>query len=140
MTDNFSPIVLYDGVCGFCSHSVQTIISLDKLGVIKFAALQGEFAKNVKLRHPELEKIDSIVVIEKLPDGLEKVYVRSDAALCIVKHLGGIWRVLEIAYIVPRFIRDFFYDLFAKNRYKIFGKYESCMIPSPKIRARFIDN
>lgn len=139
MATNNSPVMLYDGVCGFCSQSVQMIIKLDKLGVIKFAPLQGEFGSAAKLRHRELENIDSVVILETKLDGSEQIFVRSDAALRIIKHLGGIWRLLEVGYIIPKAIRDFLYDLFARNRYKVFGKYESCMLPSPEVRARFID-
>ncbi len=137
--DNNSPVMLYDGVCGFCSQSVQVIIKLDKRGVIKFAPLQGQFGQAAKLRHPEIENVDSVIILEKMVDSSERVFVRSDAILQILHHLGGIWRLFKIAYIVPRSFRDFLYDLFARNRYKVFGKYESCMIPSPKVRARFID-
>lgn len=139
MTTSSSPVMLYDGVCGFCAQSVQMIIKLDKLGVIKFAPLQGEFGSNIKLRHKELENIDSVIILETKPDGSEQIFVRSDAILRIARHLGGIWRLLEISYIVPKTIRDFFYDLFARNRYKVFGKYDSCTLPSPEVRARFID-
>jgi len=132
-------VMLYDGVCGFCSQSVQMIIKLDKKGVIKFAPLQGEFGQSAKMRHSEIENIDSVIILEKTVDGQERIFIRSEAVLQILKHLGGAWRLLEIGRIIPRFIRDFFYDLFARNRYKVFGKYESCMLPSPEIRARFID-
>ncbi|MBI4850341.1 MAG: DUF393 domain-containing protein [Acidobacteria bacterium] len=137
--NNHSPIMLYDGVCGFCSQSVQIIIKLDKKGVIKFAPLQGEFGNSAKLRHKELENIDSVVILEANSNGREQIFVRSDAILQITKHLGGIWKIFQIAQIIPKPIRDFLYDLFARNRYKVFGKYDSCMIPSPEIRARFID-
>jgi predicted DCC family thiol-disulfide oxidoreductase YuxK len=136
---NNSPVMLYDGVCGFCSQSVQIIIKLDKIGVIKFAPLQGEFGQATKLHHPEIQKIDSVIILEKMADGSERTFIRSDAILRIAHHLGGVWHLLKIGYIIPRFIRDFLYDTFARNRYKVFGKYESCMLPSPEIRARFID-
>ncbi|KAF0249689.1 MAG: putative thiol-disulfide oxidoreductase DCC [bacterium] len=137
--DNNSPVMLYDGVCGFCSQSVQVIIKLDKRGVIKFAPLQGQFGQAAKLHHPEIENVDSVIILEKMFDSSERVFVRSDAILRILHHLGGVWRLFKIAYIVPRSFRDFLYDLFARNRYKVFGKYESCMIPLPEVRARFID-
>ena len=136
---NQSPVMLYDGVCGFCSQSVQMIIKLDKAGIIRFAPLQGEFGQRAKIRHPEIENVDSVIVLEKDANGVERTFVRSDAILRIAKHLGGFWRFLGIGYLIPRQVRDFLYDQFARNRYKVFGKYESCMIPSPEIRARFID-
>lgn len=134
-----NPVMLYDGVCGFCSSSVQTIIKLDKKAIIKFAALQSQFGESAKLRHPEIANIDSVVLLETVDRDLEKAFVRSDAVLRIAHYLGGIWHITKLGYLVPRSIRDFLYDSFAKHRYKIFGKHDSCMIPSPEIRARFID-
>ncbi|MBK7992085.1 MAG: DUF393 domain-containing protein [Blastocatellia bacterium] len=134
-----SPVMLYDGVCGFCNQTVQTIIKIDKKGKILFAPLQSEFGKAVMLRHPELVQIDSVILLERLSDNSERILVRSEAIITIAKHIGGIWQLAQLTSIVPRALRDFFYDLFAKNRYKVFGKYDSCMIPTPEIRARFID-
>lgn len=134
-----SPVMLYDGVCGFCNQTVQTIIKLDKSGKILFAPLQSEFGKAVVLRHPELAQVDSVILLERLSDNSERILVRSEAIITIAKYIGGIWRLAQLTSIVPRALRDFFYDLFAKNRYKVFGKYDSCMMPTPEIRARFID-
>ncbi len=133
-----NPVMLYDGVCGFCNSSVQTLIKLDKKAIIKFAALQSQFGEAVKLRHPELANIDSVVLLENSNE-IEKVFVRSDAILRIAHYLGGFWCITKLGYLIPRSIRDFLYDSFAKNRYKFFGKYDSCMIPSPEVRARFIE-
>jgi len=134
-----SPVMLYDGICGFCNQTVQTIIKLDKRGKILFAPLQSEFGKTVVLRYPELAQVDSVILLERLSNNSERILVRSEAIIAIAKHIGGIWRLAQLTSIVPRSLRDFFYDLFAKNRYKVFGKYDSCMIPTPEIRARFID-
>jgi predicted DCC family thiol-disulfide oxidoreductase YuxK len=120
-----SPVMLYDGVCGFCNQTVQTIIKLDKTGKILFAPLQSEFGKAVVERHPELAQIDSVILLEKLTNSSERILVRSDAIITIARHIGGIWRLAQLTSIIPRALRDFFYDLFAKNRYKVFGKYDS---------------
>ena len=134
------PVLLYDGVCGFCNRSVQMILDHDKRGQMRFAALQSDYGRAVKLRHPELENVDSIVLIEHhAGSGDERIFVRSDAALRVLRYLGGAWRLLLVFRIVPRPVRDFFYDLFAKYRYKLFGKRDSCMLPSPEARARFLD-
>ncbi len=133
------PVLLYDGVCGFCNQSVQTVIKYDRSGELKFAALQSAYGAEVIRRHPELEKVDSLMFVERLGDGSETVAVRSSGALRVAAYLGGWWKILLVAYLIPRPVRDFFYDLFARYRYRLFGKHESCMIPSPDVRSRFLD-
>lgn len=136
-----NPVLLYDGVCGFCNSTVQTILKLDKKGTMRFAALQSDFAKSILQRHPSLQGIDSIVLVEPASsDEGERVFVRSAAALRVAAYLGGPWKLLCGASIVPAPIRDFCYDMIARYRYRIFGKYDSCMIPSAATRARFIDS
>ncbi|HWC78305.1 MAG TPA: DCC1-like thiol-disulfide oxidoreductase family protein, partial [Blastocatellia bacterium] len=129
------PVLLYDGLCGFCDRSVQLILRNDSRMTLLFAPLQGDYAKEIVARHPELRGIDSLVFVE--PSGGakgEKAYVRSDAALRVANYLGGAWKLALVAYAVPRFIRDYLYDQFAKRRYRWFGKYESCKLPSPEVR------
>jgi predicted DCC family thiol-disulfide oxidoreductase YuxK len=132
-----NPILLYDGVCGFCNKGVQRVLALDKKGAMKFAPLQSKYAEEVIARH-NLKNIDSVVFVDN-SSGTERVFIRSDAALRIASYLGGWWKFLLAFYIIPRPIRDFCYDLFAKYRYRFFGKYDTCMLPSPEIRARFLD-
>lgn len=135
-----NPVLLYDGVCGFCNKSVQMILDHDKRKEMRFAALQSDYGQQVISRHPELEKIDSVVFVEPESDAQqERVFIRSNAALRVAGYLGGAWRLLLIFRIIPRPVRDFFYDLFAKYRYKFFGKYDSCMLPAPGVRSRFLD-
>jgi predicted DCC family thiol-disulfide oxidoreductase YuxK len=130
-------VLLYDGVCGFCNKSVQTILASDKKGLLKFAPLQSKYGLEITDRH-HLKDIDSVVFVDK-SSGTERTYIRSNAALQIAKYLGGWWKLSLVFYIVPRPIRDFFYDLIAKYRYKFFGKYESCLLPSAEVRSRFLD-
>lgn len=134
---NPSLVLLYDGVCGFCNRTVQTVIAADRKGTLRFAALQSEFGSAVLARHPELKDVDSVMLVETA-DGAERVSIRSTAALKIAGYLGGFWSLLLAGYVVPTPVRDFFYDLFAKYRYRLFGKYESCMLPPPEVRARFL--
>jgi predicted DCC family thiol-disulfide oxidoreductase YuxK len=135
-----APILLYDGVCGFCNKTVQMILARDRRGTMRFAALQSDYGRIIVERHPELRGVDSVVYVEGTPgSGGERVYVRSDAALRVLKYLGGAWKLLLVGYILPKPVRDFFYDLFARNRYRMFGKYDSCMLPSPEVRSRFLD-
>ncbi|HEX8720218.1 MAG TPA: DCC1-like thiol-disulfide oxidoreductase family protein [Pyrinomonadaceae bacterium] len=134
-----APVLLYDGVCGFCNKTVQLILDLDRRGTMRFAALQSGYGLAVVGRHPELRGVDSVVFVEAAPGGGERVYVRSDAALRVASYLGGFWKLFLAARVVPRRLRDYFYDLFARNRYHVFGKYDACMLPPPEVRSRFFE-
>ncbi|MCU1289742.1 MAG: hypothetical protein JWN60_1971 [Acidobacteria bacterium] len=129
-----SAIILFDGVCNFCNGSVNFIIERDKTGYFKFAPLQSEIGEKL-LRENGVDKAqtDSVILIE---DG--KVYTHSTAALRIARKLEGRWSWFYRLIIVPGFIRDGFYKLFAKYRYAMFGKQEACMLPTPEVRSRFL--
>ena len=129
-----SAVILFDGICNFCDSSVNFIIKRDNAGYFKFAPLQSEIGQKL-LDEYKIDKLgtDSIILIEN-----KTAYTHSTAALRIARKLGGIWSLLYIFIIVPKFIRDFFYRLFAKYRYKMFGKKAECMIPTPEIRERFL--
>lgn len=129
-----SAIILFDGVCNFCNGSVNFIIDRDPEKYFKFAPLQSEVAEKL-LKENGVDKIetDSVVLIE---DG--KVYTRTTAALRIARRLSGYWSWFYGFIVVPSFCRDIFYRLFAKYRYKMFGKQEACMLPSPEVRSRFL--
>lgn len=134
------PVLLYDGLCGFCDGTVQFILRHDRRGTMRFATLQGEFARQVVERHPELAGVDSLVLVERDgSSGGERVFVRSTGALRVARYLGGAWNLARALAIVPRFLRDGVYDGFARIRYRVFGRYDSCPIPTPEQRARFID-
>lgn len=129
-----SAIILFDGVCNFCNGSVNFIIERDRGKYFKFAPLQSEIGQRLLSEHGiDKTDTDSVVLIE---DG--KAYIRTTAALRIARKLSGAWHLFYGFIIVPSFIRDFFYKLFAKNRYKMFGKQEACMMPTPEIRERFL--
>lgn len=125
-------VILFDGVCNFCNSSVNFIIEHDKKGYFKFAPLQSEIGKTLVDKFG-LRDVDSIILVED-----DKAYTYSTAALKFIKHLDGIWSWAYIFIIIPRPIRDFFYKLFAANRYRLFGKKDTCMMPTPDIRARFL--
>ena len=133
-----APVLLYDGVCGFCNRTVQMILDRDRRGTMRFAALQSDYGRAVVRRHSELEGVDSVVFVEPSAGG-ERVYVRSEAALKVASYLGGFWKVFLAAKVIPRGLRDYLYDLFARNRYRVFGKSEQCMLPPAEARARFLD-
>jgi len=135
-----NPVLLYDGQCGFCNRGVQQVLRHDRRKNMMFAALQGGYGKSILTRHPELNGIDSLVFVEPLDFAyLEQVFVRSDAALRVARYLGWPWKLALAAYLIPRPVRDFLYDQFAKRRYRWFGKYEKCMLPPPEVRERFLD-
>lgn len=125
-------IILFDGECNFCDRSVQFIIKRDPKGIFKFASLQSEIGKEICKKY-NVPNIDSLVLIDN-----NNYYLKSSAALKICRQLKGLWKLLYIFFIIPKPIRDFAYETFAKNRYKWFGKKDSCMIPSPEDRKRFL--
>ena len=136
-----SLILLYDGLCGFCNTSVQMILRHDRRRTMRFAALQSGYGEAVRTRHPELRDVGSVVLVERVFDtGEERVFIRSNAALRVAGYLGGRWKFLFIFRLMPRFVCDFFYDVFARHRYRLFGKYDNCPLPAADVRSRFIDS
>lgn len=127
------PVILFDGVCNFCDASVQFILNRDPKGIFQFASLQSEAGQNLVKKHNVPADIDSMILIVD-----DKVYYKSTAALRISRHLHGAWKMLYGFIIIPSPIRNIVYDLIAKNRYKWFGQKESCMLPPPNIRKRFL--
>src|SRR5882757_5712709 len=128
------PIVLFDGVCNFCDSSVNFVIKRDGNQLFKFAPLQSEDGQKL-VEEYGLNKpgIDSVILIEN-----GRAYTHSTAALRIAQHLGGIYAWAYLFIYLPRGLRDFFYKLFARNRYRLFGKKKECMIPTPEVRERFL--
>jgi predicted DCC family thiol-disulfide oxidoreductase YuxK len=127
-------IILFDGVCNFCNSRINFIIRHDKRDYFRFAPLQSETAKKILgENHLPAMTLDSFILIEN-----GKTFDRTSAALRIAKHLSGGWSLFYGFIIVPPFIRDVFYKIVAKNRYKWWGKKDSCMIPTPEVRAKFL--
>ncbi len=127
-------IVLYDGVCGFCNGIVQWLLRVDRDRSFTFAPLQGETAAELRAAHPEIPvDLDTMVYVE---DGL--VYLRSRAFFQAARHLPAPWSWFRFSAVLPGFLTDGAYNLVAASRYRIFGKYDACKIPSPEQRARFL--
>lgn len=128
--------MLFDGVCNFCNASVQFIIDRDPAQRFQFAPLQSDVAKELLRERgvtaPEGDP-DTIILIEG-----ERVHMRSGAALRIARHLSGAWKLFVVFLVVPWFVRDLAYVVFAKNRYRMFGKSDTCRVPTPEFRARFL--
>ena len=128
-------VLLFDGVCNLCNGAVQFIIKHDKKTVIKFASLQSTAGQELLNKyHINSETYDTMIYIQN-----QVVYTESNAALRIASTLGCFWKTAVLLYIFPEFIRNAFYRMVSRNRYRIFGKRETCMIPSPEIVSRFLD-
>ncbi|AYD49211.1 thiol-disulfide oxidoreductase DCC family protein [Arachidicoccus soli] len=137
MTEQAQNIVLFDGICNLCNGAVQFIIKHDKNAHFKFASLQSAVAKKlllqygIEMRNPP----ESILLIRE-----HKIFYQSSAILHIAQRLDGAWKIATVLFIVPKFIRNFFYRLIAKNRYKWFGKKQECMLPTPALKSRFLED
>ena len=136
-----NPIILYDGVCGLCNSLVQFLLKHDKSGRLRFASLQSDFAEKVLSRHGiDAKDLDTVHVVENYDQLGERVLQRSDAVLRAARELGGLWGAsASVARVVPRGLRDLVYRFVATNRYRMFGKYDACMLPDPNQRSRFLD-
>jgi predicted DCC family thiol-disulfide oxidoreductase YuxK len=127
--------ILFDGVCNLCERSVLFVIERDRAAYFRLASLQSEAGERIAQQHGiDAAALESIVLIE---DG--RVWRQSDAALRIARKLDGAWPLLALLQVVPRFIRDRVYARVAANRYRWFGRKDSCMVPTPELRARFLD-
>ena len=126
------PIVFFDGVCGLCNASVDRLLRWDRHAVLRFAPLQGATAERL-LPAMLTGHIGTLVLLDA--DGL---HLRSEAALRTLKYVHGPWRLLAGLRAVPRAVRDGVYDIIARRRYEWFGKKESCRVPSPHERERFL--
>ncbi len=129
-----SYLVLFDGVCNLCNHSVQFIIRHDPAEKFTFASLQSSFAQAILARHSMTHQpFDSVVLCKN-----EQLYTKSEAALFIAAELTGGWKYMRFLRFVPLKWRDWIYDQIARRRYRFFGKKDSCMLPSPELKRRFL--
>ena len=134
MNNSDENILLFDGVCNLCNGLVLFIIKRDKAGRFKFASLQSDNGEQLLNRFGlNTNKLTSLVLIMG-----DKYFLKSTAVLKLLKELGGIWKTFYIFIIIPRPVRDFIYDLIAGSRYKIFGKRDECMVPTPELQSRFL--
>lgn len=129
-----NPIILFDGVCNLCNHSVQFVIRHDNKKLFRFAALQSEIGQQL-MKQNDLESAgnNTIILIQS-----NKHFTRSTAALLVCKQLNGAWKILFGFIIVPQFLRDAVYNFVAKNRFRFFGKKDECMIPTKDLMDRFL--
>lgn len=131
---NSKKVILFDGVCNLCNSSIQKVIENDDKNIFQFASLQSDFGQEFLKKHEfSQEKFDSMILI----DG-EKFYTQSDAALRIGKELKGIYKISKYLLWIPKFIRNTVYNFISQNRYNWFGKKESCWLPTPELKQKFI--
>ena len=130
-----NPLILFDGVCNLCNSSVQFIIKNDPAGYFKFAPLQSEISQNILKRYNmKTDDYDTFILYEN-----NRIYTQSTGVLHVIKHFKNYYRFFYFFIIIPSFIRDYLYNFVARNRYRFFGRKEVCMIPTPELKARFIN-
>ncbi len=133
------PIVLYDGVCGLCNLLNQFLLIRDPRDRFRFASLQSEFARALLQRHgANAADLNTVYVVVNYGQPDEQLLARSDAILQVLHELGGVWSILTIGKVLPRSLRNALYDVVARNRYRVFGKYETCMLPQERHRHKFL--
>lgn len=128
------PIVLFDGVCNLCSGAVRFLIRRDPRAALRFASLQSETGRRLQSeRGIDPDALGSIVLVAG-----DRWWAESTAVLRIVRHLRGAWPLLTVFLLVPRPLRDLIYRWIARNRYRWFGKKETCWLPTPELASRFL--
>jgi predicted DCC family thiol-disulfide oxidoreductase YuxK len=133
-------LVLYDGVCGLCNHLLQFLFRHDRRGAFCFASLQSATGRAMLARYGgNPDEPDSFHVVADFQAPSARAIRKSDAAVFVASQLGWPWRGLRVAGRLPTPFRDFLYDVVARNRYRIFGRYEQCLVPSDEMRSRFVD-
>ncbi|MDG1037955.1 MAG: DCC1-like thiol-disulfide oxidoreductase family protein [Polaribacter sp.] len=129
-------IILFDGICNLCNDAVLKVIKYDKKNVFLFSSLQSKTGKEITDHLGiDISKIDSIILYEP---GIS-YDIKSTAALKIMQDFKGVWHFTYVLFLFPESFRNLIYDYIAKNRYKWFGKKESCMIPAPELKEKFLN-
>ncbi len=133
-------LVLYDGVCGLCNGLNQFLLKRDPNDHFRFASLQSEFSASLLKRYDiSAVDLDTIYVVAGYGQPRQRLLARSDAILHVLSRLGGGWGLLRIGRMLPKSLRDALYNLVARNRYRVFGKYDVCLMPEEKYRRKFLD-
>jgi predicted DCC family thiol-disulfide oxidoreductase YuxK len=135
------PVLLYDGVCGLCNHLVEYVLKNDRKDVFRFASLQSEVAGRILRRHDRHPaSLDTLYIVVGFEESGERLLSRSEAVSYVLEQLGGAKLLIARLFrLLPLAIRDFLYNSVARHRYRMFGKHESCPIPDPQTRSKFID-
>jgi len=135
-----SHLILYDGVCGLCNRLNRFVLKRDPAAVFQFASLQSRLGQSLlKANGLDADNLETLYVVANYGSESPVLLSKSQAAFFILKTLGGPWRVVTILGILPWRLLDWVYDLIARNRYTVFGRYQTCPIPSPEYKSRFVD-
>ena len=137
MSNSTTSVVLFDGVCNLCNGFVQFVISHDPAGRFHFAALQSEAGQALLAKHGHTATASTAPETVMLLEG-GHLYTHSTAVLLIARGLNWPWRGLSVALVLPGFLRDAIYRFVARHRYQWFGRQESCWLPTPELKARFL--
>jgi predicted DCC family thiol-disulfide oxidoreductase YuxK len=139
-TSQPNPIVLYDGVCGLCNRLVQFILKRDKHDRFRFASLQSDLGQAILRRHgADPLDLNTFYVVLDYEQAAERLLSRSDGIVYALTTLGGFWTIAAVGKALPKAVCDGLYNFVARHRYQVFGQSESCMLPEPKQRAKFLD-
>lgn len=133
-----SIVIFFDGVCGLCNRFVDFVIKRDSGRIFRFSPLQGKNFEELRGKYPWVEGQNSIVVLFRIVNR-DVVFFRSRAVFFILNELGGGWKILSILKVIPAPITDLVYRIISKIRYRLFGKKESCRLPTPEERTVFLD-
>jgi predicted DCC family thiol-disulfide oxidoreductase YuxK len=125
-------VIFFDGVCGLCNGFIDFVIKIDKKHEFNFSPLQSEYAQ--EHLPPEMTKDLKSVIYQSGED----LFTKSDAVMRILSEIGGVWKLVSLGKVLPKAFRDAAYELVAENRYRIFGKKETCRLPTPEERSRFV--
>ena len=136
-----NPIVLYDGVCGLCNRLVQFVLKNDGNDVFRFASLQSKLAEQILVRHRlRSESLETVYVVLDYGLAEERVLSRLNAVVYVLQQLGGpLTYVSALLRVLPAPVQNFLYGLVARNRYRVFGRYETCPLPDSDTRSKFLD-
>ena len=141
MGNHDNPIILYDGVCGLCNRMNQFVLARDRRDRFRFAALQSELAKRVLQRHQiNPASLDTVYVVIDFEQPNERLLARSEAVVYVLRELGRVWALAgRVFRALPLTVRNLLYNLVARHRYRIFGKFDTCRIPDAGTRRKFLD-
>jgi predicted DCC family thiol-disulfide oxidoreductase YuxK len=132
-------LILYDGVCGLCNRLTAFVLPRDPTGVFHFAPLQSELSRSILLRYgrnPDV--LDTFYVVADYRSSAARLWSKARAALFVGRQIGGIWKLATVIGILPNFMLNAVYDLIARHRYRIFGRYDTCLMPKSEYKTRFV--
>jgi len=139
MTDVTHHILMYDGYCGLCARVTRFTLTRDPKGIFRFAAIQSEFASNhIRAHGKEPDDLDTFYVLVDPGEPSERLLSRTGAAIYVLSQIGRPWTWASWLHVLPNFVLDAGYDFVAKNRYRLFGRSDSCLLPEPEWQERFI--